>query len=116
MLHRAPLSLDAYRKQAVVDGKPVALSPKEYRLLVLLASPPGRVVTISEILAELWPSQTAKVATIQDAQKYIYLLRQKVEEDPASPQLILNVRGLGYRLAWNHPVPALQPDIPTDTL
>ncbi|MBU0596030.1 helix-turn-helix domain-containing protein, partial [Candidatus Bipolaricaulota bacterium] len=77
----------------------VALSPKEFQLLKLLASSPGRVFTTQEILEELWPRSTTSYATGQDVQKYVYLLRKKLEENPAQPTLVLTVRGFGYRLA-----------------
>jgi len=91
--------VDDGRKMAVVDGRAVALSPKEYLLLRLLASPPGAVCTTDDILRELWPPSEGSSATRQDVQKYVYLLRRKIEENPADPRRLLTVRGIGYRLA-----------------
>ncbi len=91
------LIIDDIRKEVRLRDRTVSLSPKEYRLLKLLASSPGRVFTTQEILAELWPG--SPYATGQDVQKYIYLLRRKIEHDPAKPQLVLTSRGFGYRLA-----------------
>jgi len=91
------LVIDDVRKEVRLEDRTVSLSPKEYRLLKLLASSPGRVFTTQEILEELWPG--SPYATGQDVQKYVYLLRRKIERDPKDPQLVLTSRGFGYRLA-----------------
>jgi len=96
-LKRVGLSIDDARKQVWVRGETVSLSPKEYSLLKLLSSKPGKVFSSQEILAYLWPKST--YATSQDVQKYAYLLRKKLEEDPAYPKIVLTMRGFGYRLA-----------------
>lgn len=96
-LEGVKLSIDDVRKEVWVRDKQVSLSPREYGLLKLLASEPGRVFSNEEILAHLWPEST--YATSQDVQKYVYLLRKKLEENPAHPKIILTVRGFGYRLA-----------------
>jgi len=93
------LVVDDLRKEVRVDNRVVALSPKEFQLLKLLASSPGRVFTTQEILEELWPRSTTSYATGQDVQKYVYLLRKKLEKTPGEPALVLTVRGFGYRLA-----------------
>jgi len=92
-----PIAIDDERKEVRVNERVVRLSPKEYRLLRLLASSPGRVFSSDEIKDELWPMSA--YADVQDVQKYVYLLRNKLEIDPKDPQLILTVRGFGYRLA-----------------
>lgn len=96
------LTIDDLRKQVCIAGRTISLSPKEYKLLKLLASSPGRVFTMKEILNELWPKTpeaTGKnYADAQDVQKYVYLLRKKVEIDPETPELVITVRGFGYRL------------------
>jgi len=98
-LGRLNLVIDDLRKEVRVDGRTVSLSPKEFQLLKLLASSPGRVFTNREILEELWPPTSVSYATGQDVQKYVYLLRKKLEVDPKRPKLILTARGFGYRLA-----------------
>jgi DNA-binding response OmpR family regulator len=65
-------------------------------LIRLLASKPGNVFSRQEILSTLWPGN--RYASFQDVQKYVYLLRKKIEDDPYNPKLILTVRGFGYRL------------------
>jgi DNA-binding response OmpR family regulator len=91
------LAIDDIRKEVRLKERTVSLSPKEYKLLKLLASSPGRVFTTDEILTELWPE--SPYATGQDVQKYVYLLRRKLERDPKNPELVLTSRGFGYRLA-----------------
>jgi two-component system KDP operon response regulator KdpE len=91
------LEIDDSVKHVKVKGRTVSLSPKEYELLKLLASEPGRVFSHQEIIAEVW--QNKPFITSSDVTKYIYLLREKLEDDPANPRYILTVRGFGYKLA-----------------
>jgi DNA-binding response OmpR family regulator len=91
------LEIDDSIKQVKVKGRTVSLSPKEYELLKLLASEPGRVFSHQEIIAEVW--QNKPLITSSDVTKYIYLLREKLEDDPENPRYILTVRGFGYKLA-----------------
>jgi DNA-binding response OmpR family regulator len=96
------LAIDDLRKQVIIEGRTIRLSPKEYQLLKLLASSPGRVFTPKEILDELWApdphTDQRTYADGQDVQKYVYLLRKKLEIDAQDPKLVLTVRGFGYRL------------------
>jgi DNA-binding response OmpR family regulator len=91
------LEIDDSVKHVKVKGRTVSLSPKEYELLKLLASEPGRVFSHQEIIAEVW--QNKPFITSSDVTKYIYLLREKLEDDPENPRYILTVRGFGYKLA-----------------
>ncbi len=91
------LLIDDTSKQVRLNGRTVELSPKEYELLKLLASEPGRVFSNREILNKLWQNQS--FATLKDVKQYVYLLRQKLEENPQQPRIILTVRGFGYKLA-----------------
>jgi DNA-binding response OmpR family regulator len=91
------LEIDDSVKHVKVKGRTVSLSPKEYELLKLLASEPGRVFSHQEIIAAVW--QNKAFITSSDVTKYIYLLREKLEDDPENPRYILTVRGFGYKLA-----------------
>lgn len=91
------LQIDDGLKQVTLKGCRIALSPKEYELLKFLASEPGRVFAHQEIIAEVW--QNKPLVTASDVTKYIYLLREKLEENPDDPKIILTVRGFGYKLA-----------------
>jgi two-component system response regulator MtrA len=92
----AHISIDDRAKVVTVDGGQVALTPKEYELLKLLAREPGRVFTNEEIINRLWEGGRA---TSTDVKQYIYHLRSKIERDPQAPQLIQNVKGFGYKLS-----------------
>ncbi len=91
------LFIDDKGKTVKIRGETVSLSPKEYELLQLLALEPGRVFADREIIEHLWPGSS--FARPSDVQKYIYLLRKKVERDPQNPEIVLTVRGFGYKLA-----------------
>ncbi len=89
--------VDDERKEVTVRGKPVRLSPREFEILRLLTSRPGKVFSSAEILAAAWPDREG--ATVEDVKKYIHMLRGKIERDPAKPRIIVTVRGFGYRLS-----------------
>jgi DNA-binding response OmpR family regulator len=91
----ARIRIDDRTKVVTIDAEQVALTPKEYELLKLLAGEPGRVFTNEEIISCLWDGGRA---TSTDVKQYIYHLRSKIERDPQSPQLIQNVKGFGYKL------------------
>ncbi len=92
---------DDDRKEVTIRGKPVSLSPREYEVLRLLVSRPGKVFSSAEILAAAWPDRES--ATVEDVKKYIHMLRGKIERDPAKPRIIVTVRGFGYRLSAEAP-------------
>jgi DNA-binding response OmpR family regulator len=90
------LVLELHRRQAVVGGREVALTPTESRLLFALAANLGRTVTTETLLTRGW-------AETDDADpSYVWVtmrrLRQKIELDPNAPRHLLTVRGVGYRL------------------
>jgi DNA-binding response OmpR family regulator len=91
------LFIDDERKEVVVRGQNVSLSPKEYELLRLLASKPGKVFSTEEILAVVWPDRDAAAA--EDVKKYVHMLRNKIEVDPGDPKIVVTARGFGYRFA-----------------
>jgi DNA-binding response OmpR family regulator len=97
VIQSGEVSIDDERKQVMVRGRPVQLSPKEFDLLRLLASRPGRVFSTEEILAAVWPDRGDAVA--EDVKKYVHMLRGKIERDPSDPRIIVTARGFGYRLA-----------------
>lgn len=74
----------------------VHLTPTEYRLLKVLATHPGKVVTTMQLLREVWgPSHTDDSHYLRI---YMAHLRQKLEEDPAQPRYLLTETAVGYRL------------------
>jgi DNA-binding response OmpR family regulator len=90
------LQIDDERKEVRLGDKVIDLSPKEYELLRLLASKPGKVFSHREIIDAIWRDNP--YASSEDVKKYIYLLRNKIEEDVENPKIILTVRGFGYKL------------------
>jgi two-component system, OmpR family, response regulator RegX3 len=96
-LHVGSLELDPMRHEARVDGDPKRLTPSEFKLLLLLAEQPERVFSRREIMQHLWDSDY--VGDQRACDIHISNLRQKLESDPARPERIVTVRGVGYKLA-----------------
>ena len=90
------VTIDLYRRSVSRDGADVHLTPKEYAVLAELARQPGRVLTHAHLLKTAWgPAQERQTEYLRVA---IRALRQKLERDPANPQLIVNEPAVGYRL------------------
>ena len=77
------------------DGEPVALTPKEYDLLLALMNRGGAVTTRNELLTEVWGYQSDVSTRTVDI--HVSELRRKLEKTPAEPRHILTVRKTGYR-------------------
>jgi DNA-binding response OmpR family regulator len=90
------IQIDDRSKTVTVGNAKLALSPKEYNLLKLLASEPGRVFSSDEIIAHLWPDNSRAAAS--DVKQYIHLLRGKLEKKAQISNPIENIKGFGYRL------------------
>jgi two-component system, OmpR family, KDP operon response regulator KdpE len=82
------------RRNVVVRGEEVRLSPSEYDILRLLVAHAGKVLTHKFILREVWGGKT----DVQYLRVYIRALREKLEADPERPQQISTETGVGYRL------------------
>ncbi len=91
----AGLYINSDSREVLRHGKPVRLSPTEFRLLELLARDAGRVVTRERIAAELWGPHGRVQNNTLDA--FVRLLRHKLEETPERP-FIQTIRGTGYSL------------------
>lgn len=91
-----PFTIDDRTKSVSLEGGEIALSPKEYDLLKLLASDPGYVFSAEEIIVRVWKG-TDRAAS-NDVKQYIHLLRKKVEHDPQAPKWIKTIKGFGYKL------------------
>jgi DNA-binding response OmpR family regulator len=91
------LAIDATTRKAMVDGEEVALTAKEFDLLVHFARNPGRVYTREQLLDAVWGGAHAGYA--HTVNSHINRLRTKIESDPANPTLIETVWGVGYRFA-----------------
>jgi DNA-binding response OmpR family regulator len=89
------LRIDASTRRAFVDGAEVALTAKEFDLLLHFARHPGRVYTREQLLDAVWGGAHAGYA--HTVNSHINRLRTKIEVDPARPALIETVWGVGYR-------------------
>jgi two-component system OmpR family response regulator/two-component system alkaline phosphatase synthesis response regulator PhoP len=90
------LTIDIVKHEVTADGKPVALTPSEYKLLALLAGDPGRVFTRREVMQHLW--QSTYVGDERACDAHVSTLRGKIERDPPHPERIVTVPGFGYKL------------------
>jgi len=90
------VSIDLSRHLVTVRGRPVNLTRSEFQVLRLLAEHPGRVFSRLEIMEELWQSEFE--GDVRACDVHISNLRQKIEPDPQDPEIVLTVRGVGYKL------------------
>jgi two-component system KDP operon response regulator KdpE len=112
IVRSGPLAVDLAARAVSINGARIQLSPKEYRLLQILAQYQGSVVTHQHLLKEVWgltQSHDSHYLRI-----FIRKLRRKIERDPTKPQILLTELGIGYRLAQSAEVEASGP--PKDRL
>jgi two-component system response regulator RegX3 len=88
--------VDFARHQVHVDGQPVHLTLSEFKVLALLAGEPERVFTRRQVMEHLW--QSPYVGDERACDVHVSNLRRKIEPDPANPERIVTVRGIGYKL------------------
>jgi two-component system response regulator RegX3 len=96
VLAAGPVRMDVERHVVAVDGEAVALPLKEFDLLELLLRNAGRVLTRMQLIDRVWGSDY--VGDTKTLDVHVKRLRAKIEPDPANPQYLLTVRGLGYKL------------------
>ena len=89
------LEIDLLRQQVERAGKPIALTGIEFKLLSFLAQNADRAISREELLREVWGYQSS--AYDQTVNSHVNRLRSKIENDPASPEVIVTVWGSGYR-------------------
>jgi DNA-binding response OmpR family regulator len=87
--------LDFSRAELSRGGKPVDLTPTEYRLLKVLVENAGRVLTRQQLIDTAWDTGTFITDRVVDT--HVWSLRKKIETNPAAPQHLHGVRGIGYR-------------------
>jgi DNA-binding response OmpR family regulator len=92
-----PLVVDPARRSVTVDGREVELTGREFDVLHLLASHPGIVFSRDALVQRVWGADT--FVTVRNVDTLVKRLRQKVENNPAEPALILTVWGTGYKAA-----------------
>jgi two-component system, OmpR family, phosphate regulon response regulator PhoB len=89
------LEIDPGPREVRVDGEEIALTPKEFELLLFLASSPRVVFSRAQLLEELWDlafEGDPSVVTV-----HVRRLREKIESDPSAPRRLITVWGVGYR-------------------
>jgi len=89
------LSINRTRAEVTLDGTPLQLKPQEYQLLLFFAEHKGQMLSRDFVLERVWGWDFTGDSRTVDV--HVRWLRQKIEEDPSSPQRIVTVRGGGYR-------------------
>jgi two-component system, OmpR family, KDP operon response regulator KdpE len=110
VVHAGNVTLDLERRQIQKDGLRVSLTPTEFKLLRTLAEHTGRPCSQKYLLQQVWGDDF--VSCTHYLRLYIGYLREKLEDDPKKPRLIVTDWGHGYRLVAEHGRarnPALQP-------
>jgi two-component system response regulator RegX3 len=90
------LRMDLDRHEVLVNGHAVELTPKEFQILRQFLESPRRVFSRQEMLNRVWGEGYALEEHALDV--HIHSLRQKIEQNPATPTFLLTVRGVGYKL------------------
>jgi len=88
------LVVDALRREAMLDGVPLALTGREFDLLRHLVAHPGVAFSRDELLRQVWGWSVGDHSTVT---VHVRRLREKVERDPAAPVRLVTVWGVGYR-------------------
>jgi DNA-binding response OmpR family regulator len=90
--------IDFTSMEARRAGKPVLLTPREFKLLKFLARAPGRMISREELLNEVWGYENYPSTRTVD--NHILRLRQKFEPDPSNPRYFLTIHGAGYKFSF----------------
>jgi DNA-binding response OmpR family regulator len=89
------LSIVPATHTVIVNGRQVALSAKEFKILFQLAQNPNRVFKNEQLFNMIWDADS--IGDTRTVMVHISNLRKKIEEDPANPRYILTLRGVGYK-------------------
>ena len=95
VIEESGVRMDVERHEVWVGGEPVRLALKEFELLEMLLRNAGRVMTRGQLIDRVWGADY--VGDTKTLDVHIKRLRGKIEADPANPQLLVTVRGLGYK-------------------
>ena len=93
------ITIDQVAHTIIRNGKTIPLTRLEFDLLVALAKEPGRVFTRDALFSEVWGYQQAADTRLVNV--HVQRLRAKIEEDVDNPQVVLTVRGVGYKAGAN---------------
>ncbi len=94
-LNIGDLAIDVAGHQVTRDGRQISLTPLEFDLLVCLARKPWQVFTREVLLEQVWGYRHAADTRLVNV--HVQRLRSKVEHDPENPEIVLTVRGVGYK-------------------
>ena len=94
VLEAGPLRLDVTGHRATRAGEPLALTSREFDLLAFLLAHPGEAFTRESLMKQVWGWEFGDQSTVT---VHVRRLREKVEEDPADPKMLVTVWGVGYR-------------------
>jgi two-component system, OmpR family, KDP operon response regulator KdpE len=97
VVRSGPLAVDFASRAVTLNGHHIKLTRNEYRLLYLLASHLGMVVTHDQLIKEMWGDSEPENVT-QYLRTLVRNLRKKLEPDPSLPKLLISEFGIGYRL------------------
>lgn len=89
------LELDQFTREVTVSGRSVRLTAKEFQILELLMSYPGRVYSADEIYEAVWKEEAINTETVM---VHVRKLREKIEVNPRKPQYLKVVWGIGYKI------------------
>ena len=90
------LMVDMRKREVRLDEEILKLTPTEFRLLAILAKRAGETVEQNELVTEVWGEYRRGGGSA--LRRYVWLLRQKIEDNPKRPKRLVTVRGFGYRL------------------
>jgi two-component system, OmpR family, KDP operon response regulator KdpE len=102
VVQTGPLKVDLVSRAVTLDGRDIALMPQEYRVLHLLASRLGLVISHEQLMNDVWGQLSPN--KLQYLRMLVRQLRQKLEVDPGQPKLLISESGVGYRLERCRPV------------
>lgn len=96
VLHIGALEMDLTRREVRLEGRPLDLTPTEFRLLAVLSRHAGEALSREELASQVWGDDRLRSGSA--LRRYIWLVRRKIEADPENPSRLVTVRGYGYRL------------------
>lgn len=97
IFHNGKLIVDLSKRQVLLDGAEVALTPREFALLAALVDNAGRVITTGDLLAAAWGEQFRQAT--DNIKPYIHYLRKKLGKTDSGGSWIVTARGVGYRFS-----------------
>jgi DNA-binding response OmpR family regulator len=96
ILRVGSLQMDLDKHEVTTDGHLVSLTPKEFAILQCFLQAPGQAFSRQAMLSRVWGEEYALDLHALDV--HVHALRHKIEKDPDRPNLIVTVRGVGYKL------------------